>query len=212
MINGDQSKNINIFADFAKDPRNQFHINATYRNLDILRPGLSPRTADNSLLGRAEYIVNEWKGLLRGNLLYEVGSGQEQKQSYTYLPVPAGTGQYTWIDANKDGIQQLNEFVLAQFSDQATYTIRVYTPTDEYKKANYNTFNFSFTITPKVLINPLKSHGLKKFLARMTLQSSLQLTQKEQAQGFVQLNPFKAPAGRYFPDHPDFDPGQYLFL
>jgi hypothetical protein len=192
MINGDQSKNINIFADFTRNPHHQFHINATYRNLAILRPGLTTQAADNTLLGRAEYIVNEWKGLLRGNLLYEVGSGQQQKQSYTYLLVPAGTGQYTWIDANGDGIQQLSEFVLAQFSDQAQY-IRVYTPTDEYVKANYNTFNYSFTLTPKALIDPRKSHGIKKLLARATLQSSLQLTQKVQAQGFVQLNPFKTP-------------------
>jgi hypothetical protein len=192
MINGDQSRNINIFADLGKNPHNQFHFNATYRKLDILRPGLTTQTADNSLLGRAEYIVNEWKGLLRGNLLYEVGSGQEQKKSFTYLLVPAGTGQYTWIDANGDGIQQLTEFVLAQFSDQANY-IRVYTPTDDYVKANYNTFNYSFTLTPKALINPLKSHGFKAFLTRITLQSSLQLNQKVQAQGFVQLNPFKTP-------------------
>lgn len=192
LINGDQSRNINLFADFTKNPHDQFHINATYRNLNILHSGISNQTADNSLLGRAEYIVNEWKGLLRGNLLYEVGSGQEQKKNYTYLLVPAGTGQYTWIDVNGDGIQQLNEFVPAQFSDQAQY-IRVYTPTDEYVKANYNTFNYGFTITPKALINPLKSHGMKAFLARMILQSSLQLTQKVESQGFVQLNPFKTP-------------------
>ncbi len=192
MINGDQSRNINIFADLGKNPHDQFHFNATYRKLDILRPGLTTQAADNSLLGRAEYIVNEWKGLLRGNLLYEVGSGQEQKKSFTYLLVPAGTGQYTWIDANGDGIQQLTEFVLAQFSDQANY-IRVYTPTNDYVKANYNTFNYSFTLTPKALINPLKSHGFKAFLTRMTLQSSLQLNQKVQAEGFVQLNPFKTP-------------------
>ncbi len=111
-----------------------------------------------------------------------IGSAGASEQNFTYLPVPAGTGRYTWIDANKDGIQQLNEFVPSQFSDQASY-IRVYTPTDVYVKANYNTFNYSFTLTPKALINPLKSHGFKSFLARLTLQSSLQLTQKEQAQG-----------------------------
>jgi hypothetical protein len=191
-VRGDRSKTFNLFADITKNPHHQFHFNATYRNLQILRPDLTTQTADNSVLGRAEWLLNEWKGLLRGNLLYEVGSGQEQKKNYTYLQVPAGTGQYAWIDVNQDGIQQLSEFVLAQFSDQAQY-IRVYTPTDEYVKANYNTFNYSFTLTPKALINPLKSAPFKKLLARMILQSSLQLTQKQQATGFVQLNPFKAP-------------------
>ena len=189
---GDRSQTLNLFADILKNPHHQFHLNVTYRNLRILNPGITTQAADNSLLGRAEYVVNEWKGLLRGNMLYEVGSGQEQKKNYTYLQVPAGTGQYAWIDVNNDGIQQLNEFVLAQFPDQALY-IKVFTPTDEYIKANYNTFNYSLTINPRAIINPLKSGGLRKLLSRMTLQTSLQLTQKEQAKGFVQLNPFRAP-------------------
>src|SRR6202020_456694 len=132
-----------------------------------------------------------WKGLLRGNVLYEVGSGQQQKLSYTYLQVPAGTGQYAWIDFNKDGIQQLNEFVLAQFPDQAQY-IRVYTPSGVYIKASYNTFNYSLSITPKALVGP-KSPHYQLFLARMLFQSSLQLTQKQQASNNIQWDPFKAP-------------------
>lgn len=192
LIRGDVSKTANLFAEFLKNPHHQFRITATYRNLQILNTRLTNQTADNSLLSRVEYIVNEWKGLLRGNLLYEIGSGQEQKKNYTYLKVPAGTGQYTWIDANKDGIQQLNEFVLAQFQDQAQY-IRVFTPTAEYVKANYNTLNYSLTINPKTLINPVKSGSFARLLARIILQSSMQLSQKELAKGFIQFNPFKAP-------------------
>jgi hypothetical protein len=191
LIMGDRSKTFNLYADLTKNVHHQFHINVTYRNLDILDSAITTQAADNSVLGRMEYLVNEWKGLLKGNMLYEIGSGQQQKQSYTYLQVPAGTGQYTWNDYNKDGIQQLSEFVLAQFQDQAQY-IRVYTPTDEYIKANYNTFNYSFTINPRAVIGP-KSSSFHQLLARMTLQSSLQLNQKQQAQGLIQLNPFKAP-------------------
>jgi hypothetical protein len=188
---GDKSKTMNLFVDLLRNPHHVLRFNATYRNLAITNTRITTQTADNSLLGRAEYLVNEWKGLLKGSVLYEIGSGQQQKQSYTYLQVPAGTGQYAWIDYNKDGIQQLNEFVLAQFPDQAQY-IRVYTPTDEYIKANYNTFNYSFVLTPKMLVTP-KSSDFHKFLGRIILQSSLQLTQKAEAQGFVQLNPFKTP-------------------
>ena len=191
LIIGDHSRTFNLYADLTKNPHHQFHLNVTYRNLQITDSVITRQAADNSLLGRAEYLVNEWKGLLKGNLLYEIGSGQQQKQSYTYLQVPAGTGQYTWIDYNKDGIQQLSEFVLAQFQDQAQY-IRVYTPTNDYIKANYNTFNYSLILNPRVLIGP-KSGSFHKFLARMTLQSSMQLNQKQQAKGLIQLNPFKSP-------------------
>ncbi|HTQ26800.1 MAG TPA: hypothetical protein VMI35_01670, partial [Puia sp.] len=188
---GDRSQNINVFAELAKNKHHQFRINATYRNFYIVNSQVTSQQPDKTLLGRAEYVANEWRGLFTGNMLYEVGSGQEQKRSFTYLQVPAGTGQYTWIDLNHDGIQQLNEFVLAQFQDQADF-IRVYTPTNDYIKANYNTFNYSFRISPRAMIDP-KAKGFRNFLSRIILQSSLQLNQKQEASGFVQFNPVKRP-------------------
>lgn len=196
----DRSKTINIFADLLKNIHHQFHINATYREMTVADSLLASKTMDSTtaatrgdktLLARAEYVVNGWKGFLRGNLLYEIGSGQQQKLSYTYLQVPAGTGQYAWIDYNNDGIQQLSEFVPAQFQDQAQY-IRVYTPTAEYIKANYNTLNYSVSINPKALTTS-RSRGLARFLGRLMYQSSLQLNQKQQAAGLIEYNPFRAP-------------------
>ena len=187
---GDRSKSVNVFATIVKNKHQQIRLNATYRDLQIVNNKVTAQLPDKSLLGRVEYIVNAWKGMLTGNSLFEVGSGQEQKKTYSYLQVPAGTGQYAWIDLNNDGIQQLNEFVLAQFPDQAMF-IRIFTPTNDYIKANYNTFNYSFSLNPRALINPLKSKGIRRLVASMTLQSSLQLNQKEQAKGFVQLNPLR---------------------
>jgi len=190
MVKGDRSNNISLTAQFLKSKHEQLRISATYRDLKILDSTTTAQKADKSVLARVEYLVNEWKGLLIGNAFYEVGSGQEQKKIFSYLEVPAGTGQYAWIDLNNDGIQQLNEFVIAQFPDQAKF-IRIYTPTNDYIKANYNTFNYSLTINPKAVINMQKSKGFENFLGRMSLQSSLQLSQKQQATGLVQLNPLK---------------------
>jgi hypothetical protein len=124
--------------------------------------------------------------------LYEVGAGQEQKRDYSFLEVPAGRGEYTWIDYNNDGIQQLNEFEIALFQDQAKY-IRIYTPSNQFIKANYNTFNYSVNLNPRAVIDARMAKGIRKFIGKLNLQSSLQILKKEIAAGIVQLNPFKTP-------------------
>jgi hypothetical protein len=192
LVLGDRSQTVNVFAEVNKNKHHRFRFNATFRNLEIINASVNAQQPDKTVLGRAEYIVNVWKGLLIGNALYELGAGQEQKKAFSYLQVPAGTGQYTWIDYNKDGVQQLNEFVLAQFPDQATF-IRVYTPTGDYVKANYNTFNYSININPRAFFDPAKSKGMAKFMGKINIQSSMQLNQKEQASGLARFNSFKSP-------------------
>ena len=192
LIRTDRSQNITLMTELLKNERHQFRFNATYRNLEILRQSLIGLRADNSLIGRAEYQVNEWKGLVNGNLLYEVGAGQEQKRDFAFLEVPAGQGEYTWIDYDGDGIQSLNEFEIALFQDQAKY-IRIFTPTNEFVKANYNTFNYSVAFNPRAVIKVASAKGLPKFFSRINLQSSLQINKKELAKGIVQFNPFAKP-------------------
>jgi len=190
LVKGDRSFNINATTELVSSQHNQFLLNATYRRLKVLNAQVSSEKDDNTVLGRAEYIANEWKGLVTGNILYELGAGQEQKRDFAYLEVPAGTGQYAWIDYNNDGVQQLNEFELAAFPDQAKF-IRVFTPTNEYVKANYNTFNYSVSINPHALLNGSKLKGFSKLLSRTNWQSSMQVSNKSIAQNNFQFNPFK---------------------
>lgn len=192
LVKADKSQNVTLTAELLKNPHQQFRFTSTYRKLQIINSSLNSQLPDESLLGRAEYQANALHGLVNGNLLYEVGAGQEQKRDYSYLEVPAGQGQYTWIDYNKDGIQQLNEFEVALFQDQAKF-IRIFTPTNQYVKASYNTFNYSINVNPRSAINLSTAHGMKKFIARLNLQSSLQISKKEVANNLVQFNPFKAP-------------------
>jgi hypothetical protein len=192
LLKADRSQNVTFNGELLKDPRHQFRFTSTYRKLQILNGSLNNQLPDESLLGRGEYQVNILKGLLNGNLLYEVGAGQEQKRDYSYLEVPAGQGEFTWIDYNNDGIQQLNEFEVALFQDQAKF-IRIFTPTNVYVKANYNTFNYSINVNPRAAINLSKANKLRKFIAKINLQSSLQISKKEVADNIVQFNPFKSP-------------------
>jgi len=189
FIRGDKSMNVNLQTELLASKRHQFLLNATFRKLKVLN-AISKQKADETVLGRAEYIINEWKGLLNGNILYELGTGQEQKRDFVYLEVPAGSGQYAWNDYNNDGVQQLNEFEEALFPDQAKF-IRIFTPTNQYIKANYNTFNYSFRLNPKAMLSSTSLKGFKKIISRTNLQSSLQVNRKSIAKGITEFSPFK---------------------
>lgn len=190
FVKGDRSLNLNLQTELLANPKRQFYLNATFRKLKILNNAVSTQSGDETILGRAEYNMNEWKGLLTGNILYETGSGQEQKRDFAYLEVPAGTGMYAWIDYNNDGVQQLNEFELAAFRDQAKF-IRIFTPTNEFIKANYITFTYRFDLNPRAAFKNQKLNGFKKFISKTGWTTSLQTNKKSLSSGSFEFNPFK---------------------
>ena len=145
--------------------------------------------ADNTFLGRAQYLSNIWKGAINGDVLYELGTGQEPRRDFTYIEVPAGQGEYAWIDYNNDGAQQLNEFEIAKFKDQAKY-FRITTPTNEFIKADYLQFNYNVVINPSAALTGNSKKGLAQFVKRLYFQSALQINQKQISTGPKTFNPF----------------------
>jgi hypothetical protein len=190
FINQDKSRNLTLTTELMSNKNRQLRMNLTYHALDVINPGPGNEQSDKGLLGRMEYNMREWKGFLRGNMLYELGSGQEQKRQITYVQVPAGQGNYTWIDYNHDGIPQLNEFEPAVYADQGDY-IMVYTPTDQYVKANYLTFNYVLSLDPSAFMPKKIDFDHTRFWGRFSSSSSLQINKKNVAQnGNFEFNPF----------------------
>jgi hypothetical protein len=194
LIRGDKSYNLNLQTELLSNANRQFFLNTTFRKLKVLDSKVSRQKEDETILGRAEYVMQEWNGLLTGNILYELGTGQEQRRDFIYFEVPAGTGQFAWIDYNNDGVQQLNEFELAAFPDQAKF-IRLLTPTNDYIKANYITFNYSLDINPRSVLTAGDLKGFKKFLSLLNLRTSLQINKKSISSGSFEFNPFKYDVG-----------------
>lgn len=194
LYRGDRSYNLNLQTELLSNENRQFYLNTTFRKLKVIDSSVSKQKADETILGRAEYVMSEWKGLLSGNILYELGTGQEQRRDFIYFEVPAGTGQFAWIDYNADGVQQLNEFELAAFPDQAKF-IRLLTPTNEYIKASYITFNYSLNINPRAVLSSGSLKGVKKFISLLNLQTSLQISKKSVSTGSFEFNPFKFDVG-----------------
>lgn len=189
MIKVDRSNNYNFSIDLFENEYRLLRLNATYRELNIYNENLTNLKPDKSLLNRTEYTFTEWNGFINGYVLYEIGAGQEQRRDFSYVEVPAGRGQYTWNDYNNDGIAQLNEFEISPFLDQAKY-IRIFTPTNQFIKANYNTFNYSLNIQPKVLAKNINNKFIKTVFEKFGIISSLQTNNKITSQGNFSFNPF----------------------
>ena len=188
----DRSLNGNLQFSLERSTNRQLYANLNVRRLKVINQRISRQKDESTFLGRLEYVFKEWKGLFQGNALYEAGTGQEQRRDFSYFEVPAGQGEYAWIDYNNDGVQQLNEFERAIFPDQAKF-LRIFTPTNQFVKANYSNFNYRLEISPRNFWIGKELTGIRKFISRWGFNSTLLLNQKQIAGGSPLQNPFGKP-------------------
>ncbi len=147
---------------------------------------------EQSLNSRINYNQKLFSDLLQLNMVYETLSGTVPQQEFTYLELEPGQGAYTWIDYNNNGIQELNEFELAQFQDEARY-IRVLLPNQVFIKTHQNKFSQTFTVNFSRWVN---EKGIKKTLSHFYNQTSYLIDRKVRRAGNnFNLNPFEAGGG-----------------
>ena len=160
---------------FGNKKGTKFLWNSTYRELEINNSELVSQDPENTFLNRIDYKFKLWKGMLQSNSFFEIASGSELKRQYQYVEVNPGQGQYTWLDSDNDSIQDINEFQIAQFSDQANF-VRVFLPTTDFIKTYNNKFNQSFNLSPAKFYK--RDTKTKKLLTRFNNQFIMKLDQK----------------------------------
>lgn len=141
------------------------------------------KTLNSQVLFRQRFLNNF---LILGTT-YETSSGNIARQDYVYIKTEPGQGFYTWIDYNNDGVQDFNEFEIAQFQDQADY-LRLALPNLRFLPTQRAKLKQSVTINPSQWRNNI---GFAKVLSRFYNQTYLLVDNEQQQIGnSFNFNPF----------------------
>ncbi|WP_261374484.1 hypothetical protein [Dokdonia sp. Hel_I_53] len=171
-------------SQLIKNEKTNLSLFTNYRTLHYS----DDREDENSLNSRLLYDQQFANGIVRTNTVFETNSGTQPQQEFTYLQVDEGQGTFTWNDYNNDTVQQLEEFEIAQFQDQAKY-IRVLLPNQVFVRTHQN------KISQQVTLNPSQwsgKKGVKKWLARFYNQTSYLLDKRIlRSTNDFRLNPYK---------------------
>ena len=166
---------------FAQIRNQSFALNATYRHQTLMD---SAHKAEHYFVGDVRYTGRFLKNVLTLNLYYETGSGMELKKTFTYIKVAAGQGTHIWKDYNGNGIEELDEFEVALFQDEAEY-IKVWIAGTEYVNVYESQWTQSVQLRPAAVWGNKK--GFRKFLSRFQDVLSLNTSLKHKTMMF---NPF----------------------
>lgn len=165
---------------------------SVFVNYRILKYQDNQFPKEPSLNSRIAYNDQFFNQLIQSNTSFETMSGSLAQQEFTYLEVEPGQGVYMWNDYNGNGIQELEEFEIAVFSDQAKY-IRVFLPNQVFVKTHQNRFSQSLTLNPLQWQN---ENGFKKTLSYFYNQTSFLVDRKiRREEDNFDLNPFGGDSG-----------------
>lgn len=156
-----------------------------YRNLKFE----DKRGNEPSLNSRIIYNDRFFSDLVQINTVYETTSGTIPQQEFNFVEVEPGKGIFAWNDYNHNGIQEIQEFEVAQFPDQAKY-IKVFLPNQIFIKTNKNKFSQALTLSPT---NWQNKSGFLKVLSHFYNQTNYLVERKIIRDGDnFDLNPFSA--------------------
>ncbi len=191
-IRNNQLQKVNTSNTFYFDSRlvKNKNTNLTlYANYRTLKSEDNDIEDERSVNSRLQFNQKLFKQIVQWNTIFETNSGTLPQQDFTYVEVEPGQGTYTWIDYNENGIQELEEFEIAQFQDQGKY-IRVLLPNRVFIKTHQNRLSQTLTINPSQWsVSKSKS---KKFWSHFYNQTSYLIDRKTRRDGnSFNINPFE---------------------
>lgn len=175
----------NAMLQLEKIKNQLFSVKGTYRNQKLL-DSLATRTDEHYYVGNLEYNGRFFRNALVLNTYYELGSGMELQKTFTFLKVAKGQGTHIWMDYNGNGVEEMEEFELAAYSDEGDY-IKVWLPGTSYINTYNNSFTQSLQLRPAAVWG--RSKGFKKFLSRF---ADVAIFRAQQKSIRPQFNPFYA--------------------
>lgn len=178
------SQSYYIKSKLIQTEKSDLSVFINYRNLKFEDP---IRDNEPSLNSRLLYNDRFFDQLIQTTTAYETTSGTIPQQEFSFLEVDPGKGIYAWNDYNGNGIQELQEFEIAPFPDQAKY-IKIFLPNQIFIKTHQNKFSQSVTLSPLQWQNET---GFKKLLSHFYNQSSYLIERKiKRESDNFDLNPF----------------------
>ena len=157
-----------------------------YRKFYYQNQDLSANLNQDFVVGNIMYNQQLFKNGMRLQAFYELGNGQEAQREFQYIKVTDGQGVYKWTDYNGDGIQQLDEFEVAEYADLAQY-IRIYTNTVNYVPSNKNKMTLALFVNPSMIFSS-QNQFLKRWNFNLSINSQNSYYKKEKV---LVLNPFE---------------------
>lgn len=142
---------------------------------------------EKSLNSKVVFNQKLFNNFINLGTAYETSSGNIARQEYIYIKTEPGLGYYTWIDYNSDGIQDFDEFEVAEFQDQAEY-LRLPKPNLQFIATQRAKFTQSLSLNPRIWSS---KKGLRKMLSNFYNQSFLSVENEQQRIGnSFNFNPF----------------------
>ena len=184
-----QSDTYYLDSKFIQTKKTNLSLYANYRKFKTNNSSNSSQKSINSRLQYSQKLANN---LFHWNTLFETNSGRLPQQDFTYIEVEAGQGSFVWFDYNENGFQELEEFEVAQFQDQATY-IRVLLPNQVYIRTHQNKLSQSLTFNPIQWVNSTQTS--KKFWSHFYNQMTFLIDRKDKNNSeSIRINPFQSKA------------------